>query len=155
MHFTRARDLLFAALIGLGGGLLLFQLAYKSMGSLPVLAGTTLLVLALIELGLAIWVRRRIRSRRLTDAFRVARIVALAKASSLLGAIMAGAWAGALGYLLPRADRLPAAARDTPAGVVGVLSAAALVACALWLEHCCRTPDSEDSDRMGESSDSR
>lgn len=151
VHFTRARDLVVAAFVGLGVGYVIFQLGFGAIQRLPIFAGGTLLLLAVVEVGLAFWVRRRIRDAQLTEPIRAARIVALAKASSLLGAIMGGGWLGVLGYLLPRSDTLAAAARDVPAAVVGVLCACALIAAALWLEHCCRTPEPKDSDRMGES----
>jgi hypothetical protein len=38
-----------------------------------------------------------------------------------------------------------AAASDTVAAVIGIVGAAVLVAAALGLEWCCRTPDDQDS----------
>jgi hypothetical protein len=147
MHFTRPRDLAVAGLLGLGLGYLLFQTAYGSLPQLPLLAGVTFAVLAVLEAVLAFSVRSRIKNGRVVSAIGVARSVALAKASSLAGAFMAGAWLAALAYVLPRRDELVAAVLDTRAAVVGVVSAAALVAAALWLEHCCRTPQDHDRER--------
>ncbi|WP_410615679.1 DUF3180 domain-containing protein [Amycolatopsis sp. lyj-109] len=147
MHFTRPRDLLIAGLLGLGLGYLLFQTAYGSLPQLPLLAGVTFAVLAVIEVVLAFSIRSRIKNGRVVGAIGVARSVALAKASSLAGAFMAGAWLAALAYVLPRRDELVAAVLDTRAAAVGVVSAAALVAAALWLEHCCRTPQDHDRER--------
>ncbi|GAB3507946.1 DUF3180 domain-containing protein [Amycolatopsis cihanbeyliensis] len=147
MHFTRPRELAIAGVIGLGAAYLLFELVYSTLPRLPTLAGTTLLILAVIELVLAFSVRGRIRAGRVLGALMIARAVALAKASSLLGSLMAGAWVGVLGYLLPRADRITAAENDLPGAVIGVCCAVALTAAALWLEHCCRTPEPRDSDR--------
>lgn len=152
MHFTRPRDLVVSGLLGLVAGYLLFQVAYGSLPRLPTFAGVTLLVLALVELVLAFGVRKRIRDGRVLAAIAVARAVALAKASSMLGALMFGGWLGALGYLAPQAGRLTAAADDLPSAVIGVVCSAALVGVALWLEHCCRTPydaqrDLADRDR--------
>ncbi len=76
-----------------------------------------------------------------------ARMLALAKASAVVGAVMAGVWAGLLVYVVPRLDFLAAAGGDTPTGAVGVVAAVALTAAALWLEYCCRTPTPPDSDR--------
>jgi hypothetical protein len=126
---------------------LLFQVAYGSFPQLPVFAGGTLFVLALIEVVQAFSVRSRIRERRLRNAIAVARTVALAKASSLAGAIMLGAWIGSMVYLLPRRSELTAAANDFRSALVGTISAAVLIAAALWLEHCCRTPETHDQDR--------
>ncbi len=147
MHFTRPRDLVVAGLLGLGLGYLLFQAAYGSLPQLPLLAGVTFAILAVIEAVLAFSVRSRIKNGRVVAAIGVARSVALAKASSLAGAFMVGAWLAALAYVLPRRDELVAAVLDTRAAVVGVVSAAALVAAALWLEHCCRTPQDHDRER--------
>lgn len=148
MHFTRPRDLLSAGLIGLAVAYLVFRLGYRSIPRLPTLAGVTLLVLGIIEVVLAFSVRSRIRADRVLSAISVARAVALAKASSLLGALMLGAWLGALAYLVPKSDVVTAAAKDTGSALVGVCCAAVLVGAALWLEHCCRTPEPRDSDRF-------
>lgn len=146
VHFTRARDLVVAGLIGLGAGWLLFQVSYASLPSLPTLAGSTLLILALVEVGLAFWVRGMVRSARVVpDPIVVARVLALAKASSMLGALMAGGWLGAALYLLPRMAK-EAPRDDLPSAMIGAVCAMILIAAALWLEQCCRTPDQEDRD---------
>lgn len=109
-----------------------------------------MLVLALGETVLAFAIRSRIKERRVESGIGIARAVVLAKASSLLGALMVGAWLGALAYLAPRSGEIVAAANDLPATVVGACCAAALIGAALWLEHCCRAPkngDDTDSDR--------
>ena len=151
MHFTRPRDLVVAGLLGLVLSYLLFQTAYGSLPQLPTLAGVTLAVLAVAEVVLAFSIRSRIKGGRVIAAIGIARSVALAKASSLAGAFMTGAWLAALAYLFPRRDELVAAVLDTRAAVVGAVSAAVLVAAGLWLEHCCRTPrepDRETDHRM-------
>ena len=48
-----------------------------------------------------------------TPVLAAARAVALAKASSMAGAIMGGAWIGLLAYLLPMLGRVAAARSDT------------------------------------------
>lgn len=144
MHFTRPRDLVVAGLVGLVLSYLLFQTAYGSLPQLPTFAGVTLAVLAVVELVLAFSIRARIKGGRVIAAIGIARSVALAKASSLAGTFMTGVWLAALAYLFPRRDELVAAVLDTRAGVVGAASSAALVAAALWLEHCCRTPRDQD-----------
>jgi hypothetical protein len=149
MHFTRPRDLVVAGLLGLVLGYLLFQVAYGSLPQLPTLAGVTFAALAVADGVLALTIRSRIKNGRVVAAIGIARSVALAKASSLAGAFMAGAWLAALAYLLPRRDELVAAVLDTRAALIGVASAAALVAAGLWLEHCCRTPRGQDQERTG------
>lgn len=147
MHFTRPRELIFACLAGLAVVFIFVQLAYQDMPRLPTFAGTTLALLAVIEVVLAFWLRSHIREGRLVRALTAARAVALAKASSLLGAIMLGAWLAVLGYVLPKRDQLIAAQQDTTSAVVGMLCAGALIAAALWLEYACRTPDDQLQDR--------
>ncbi|MGH3763334.1 DUF3180 domain-containing protein [Actinophytocola sp.] len=148
MHFTRARDLVVAGLLGAGIVYLIVRVAYGDLPPLPTLAGVTLLVLAVIEAALGASLRARIskpEADRPVQALTAARAVALAKASSLLGAIMLGAWLGMLGYLLPRRAEVAAAAEDFPSAVVGIASAAVLIAAALFLEWCCRTPRDQDN----------
>ncbi|RZQ61644.1 DUF3180 domain-containing protein [Amycolatopsis suaedae] len=147
MHFTRPRDLLVAGLVALALVYLLFQFAYDSIPRLPTFAGVTLLVLAVVEAVLAYVLRSRIRSGRVIQPVAVARAVALAKASSILGALMVGAWLAAFAYVVPRGAELTAAAEDLPSSIVGVLCGAALIAAAMWLEYCCRTPSDGDQDR--------
>jgi hypothetical protein len=128
VHFTRARDLLIAGLVGLVGGYLLFDLFYRSMPSIPLLAGVTLLALAAGETAYAFNLRAKLRDGLPVNGLLVARVVALAKASSMLGAIMAGGWLGALAYLAPEAGRRDIAADDVVSASVSVVFAAALVA---------------------------
>ena len=46
--------------------------------------------------------------------------------------------------MLPLRSQLASAASDSVTAGIGAICAAALVAAALWLEHCCRTPDGPD-----------
>lgn len=147
MHFTRARDLAVAGLASAGVVFLLFQTSYGDLPPIPRFAGVTLFVLAVVEVAFGASLRSRIRGvadrtdpRRPVHPLTAARAVALAKASSLLGAIMLGAWLGMLAFLLPRRPELAAATADTPGAVVGVGCSVVLIAAALYLEWCCRTP---------------
>jgi hypothetical protein len=74
-------------------------------------------------------------------------VLALAKASAIVGAAMVGVWVGLLLYVLPRLDYLAAAGNDTRTGVVGLVASATLVAAALWLEYSCRTPEPPEEGR--------
>ena len=149
MRFTRPRDLITAA--GITGVLIFLALQqfWGDLPPLPRLAGITLAALALIETALGFSLRSRIerRSERPVQPLTVARAVALAKASSLLGAIMLGAWLAALIYLMPQSWELARASQDLPSTVIGLVCAAALIGGALWLEYCCRTPHDEDEPR--------
>lgn len=145
--FTRARDLVAAGVIAAVLVNLLLQLSYGDVPTLPQAAGTTLLVFAITEVVLGTTLRARILRRpgaRPVQPLTAAKALVLAKASSLAGAITAGAWLGVLGYVLPQRSLLQSAASDTIAASVGAVCAGALVGAALWLEYCCRTPDGPD-----------
>jgi Protein of unknown function (DUF3180) len=141
---TRPRDLLVVALVTSVLANLAVRLAYGSLPGFPLLAGVTLGVLGVAELIGGNALRARIRRRpgmRPVEPLLAARAVLVAKASSLGGAVVAGAWAGLLVYTVPRSADVSAAASDTAAGAVGLACALALVGGALWLERCCRAPD--------------
>lgn len=150
MRFTKPRDLLAAGLVAGLLAHLLIRLAYDTLPPLPTFAGFTLLVIAVVNLWLAFSLRARIlrkRGARPVEPLTAARAVAFAKASSLLGAIMLGGWAGVLIYVLPARGRFQAADNDIVTGVVGIVCAALLIAAALWLERCCKTPDDPHLDQ--------
>jgi hypothetical protein len=162
MHFTRPRDLAIAGLLAAGIVHALVRAFYNELPPLPMFAGVTLFVLAVTEAAFGASLRSRIRRSaqgrpaegRPLQPLTAARAVALAKASSILGAIMLGAWLGVLGYVLPRRAELTAAADDLPSTIIGVVCAALLIAAALWLEWCCRTPDDQDNSAPGHRSGS-
>ncbi len=79
------------------------------------------------------------RGARALHPLQVARAVALAKASSPTGALLAGLYTGLLVWLLPR----PRSRRATTPGSApgSALAALLLTAAALSLERACRTPD--------------
>lgn len=105
------------------------------------------MLIAVVDIVLALAIRPRVQRKsgfEPVDAVTAARSVALAKASSLAGAIMAGVWVGVLAYLLPIRSLVQAARSDVTSAVVGLVSAAVLIAAGLWLEHCLRSPDKPD-----------
>jgi hypothetical protein len=159
---VRRRDLLVVA-VGLAlGSWLVVRAAYGELPTLdwwlPVPVGLLAVAEALgartLRLRLAAERERRPRPGRATPAaaarpvepLLVARLAVLAQASAYVGAVSAGCWAGLLLYTVPALGRLPAARGDTVTGVLGVLLSTALVAAALWLEHECKVPESQDDD---------
>jgi len=146
MTATRVRDLLAVGLVAALLANLVIRLSYGSLPGFPLLAGATFGVLGIAEALAGNALRARILRRpgaRPVQPLVAARAVLVAKASSLAGAIMAGVWTGLLVYVLPRSAEVTAAASDAVSGAVGLVCALGLVAGALWLERCCRTPDDD------------
>ncbi|RRO17256.1 DUF3180 domain-containing protein [Saccharopolyspora rhizosphaerae] len=149
MTFTKPGQLVTGGLVAAAVVFLACGPVYGDLPPLPLLAGATLLLIAAVDVVLAFVLRPRVQRKpgvEPVEALTAARAVALAKASSLAGAIMAGGWIGLLGYLLPMLGTVNAAQSDTVAAVIGLVSAAALIGAGLWLEHCLRNPDEPDED---------
>ena len=137
-----------ATLLGLAGvfavlGYLLVDLAYGSLPTLPLYAPVTIVLLAIVEAGMARVVRDRLAGtgRRPMDPLQAARAAVLAKASSTTGALLLGGYGGVLAWLLPRRDSLALADRDAVVAGLSVLACLGLVVAALLLERVCRTRD--------------
>ncbi len=141
---TRGRDLVL--LVGLATliGYVLVRTYYGDVPALPWTPSAAVAGLAVFEGGAARGTRQRIARRpgtRPVEPLMVARLVALAKASAVVGAVLAGFWAGAFGYTFLARDRLAAAGRDAVVSGIGCLTALLLVGAALWLEQACRAPE--------------
>lgn len=147
---TRIRDLIaYAAAVTLISWLAMRQW-YGDLPRLRWFVPLSLALLAIAEVLAANQLRDRIRRRPgalPVQPLVAARMLALAKASAVVGAVMVGIWAGLLVYVVPRLGQLNAAGNDTVVGAIGVVAAVALTAAALWLEYCCRTPAPPDGDR--------
>jgi hypothetical protein len=63
--------------------------------------------------------------------------------------VVLGWWVGVLVYLLPRRSWLKVAAEDTAGAAVAAISALVLVAGALWLQHCCKSPSDPTENQDG------
>lgn|GEM_PF-3295231 len=140
---TRLRELL--AAVGVVGVLayLVLMLTYADLPAIPRTAPLSLLIVGLVELQTANITRNRLRSRggaKPIAPLTVARLAALAKASSLAGAAIAGFWAAVLVYTAPRTDEFGTAGTDAVTAGLGLGSAAVLVVGGLLLERVCRIP---------------
>lgn len=157
---TRVRWLVVAGVVTAVLIWLLLRRVYADLAPLPWSPVPTLLLLGLVEAwaGRGLRVRLAGRSRtgqngdrtaraRPLSPIAVARVAALAKASALAGAVIAGLGAGFAVYLagslsksVPRSDLFPAL--GTFAGAM------VLVMGALYLERSCRVPkDADEHDR--------
>jgi hypothetical protein len=150
---TKIATLIFSAL---GTAAVAWVVMGKFFGDLPDLtwlAGSTLAGLAVVEAITAHNTRARIERRPRAGAVNpllVARLAVLAKASSLAGAIFAGAYGGVAAWALSERGRLNVAVATLPPAIGGLVGALALVAAALLLERACRVPNPpDDSDKEG------
>jgi Protein of unknown function (DUF3180) len=147
MRPTRVSTLVVIAVVAAAVSWVLLRSLYTRLPPLPWTGVPALLVAALAEAWTGRDLRARIAGRRgLKPAapLFVSRMVALAKASSLAAAAIAGLAAGFDFYLggsltapVPRQDALTAA--------VTFGSAVVLACAALYLEYCCRVPPDRDN----------
>jgi hypothetical protein len=143
---TRKRDLTAAVAGAALLSYLLIELLYRWFPPITVWTGLSLLAVAFVEAGWGRYVRSKINDAEIGSApgwlhpLVVARSVLIAKASAWVGALVLGFWIGVLGYLLPRRSTLRVAGEDTGGAVVAAVSALALLIAALWLQHCCKSP---------------
>jgi hypothetical protein len=149
---TRKRDLT-GAIVGVAiVAWLLMHVLYHYFPPITAWTGLSLLAVAAVEAAWAVSVRAKIRDGQIgvgggrLHPLTVARSVVIAKASAWVGALMAGWWIGVLAYLLPRRTELRVAGADTPGSVIAALSALALVAAAIWLQQCCKSPGEPTDD---------
>lgn len=144
---TRKRDLAGAVAAVAIVGYVLVGVLYRWFPPLTIWTGLSLLAVAIAEAGWAFYVRAKINDGQIgvgvgrLHPLTVARSVVIAKASAWVGAIVAGWWLGVLVYLLPRRGELRIAGEDTPGAVVAAVSALALIVAAVWLQHCCKSPE--------------
>jgi uncharacterized protein DUF3180 len=148
---TRKRDLTAATVLAAVLGYMVVILVYRYFPPINAWTGISLLAVAIGEAAWAFYVRAKINDGEIGDArgwlhpLAVARSVLIAKASAWVGALVLGWWIAVLIYLLPRRSALRVAGEDTTGAIVAAASALALVVAALWLQHCCKSPQ-EPSD---------
>lgn len=149
---TRARDLAAAVAAMAVVAYLLVRILYRWFPPITLWTGMSLLGVAAAVAGWGFYVRARIRDGEIgvgvnrLHPLAVARSVVIAKASAWMGSVVLGWWVGVAFYLLPRRASLRVAAEDTPGVVAAALCALMLVIAALWLQHCCKSPDDAPSD---------
>jgi Protein of unknown function (DUF3180) len=147
MNPTRWPLLVVVAAVTGGVGYVVTRAWYDQLPTPHFVAVLCLALLGIAEFYVALMTRARLHGRsgtRPIDPLVVARFVALAKASSFVGSLAAGGYAGFFGWVV-QLDT-PAANRDTATSAFGVGFALLLVAAALFLEHVCRVPKRKDDD---------
>jgi hypothetical protein len=152
---TRKRDLSVATLIAAVAGHILVIGLYRWFPPLTLWTGLSLLLVGAAEAGWGFYIRSKINAgeiglgRDRVHPLAVARSVVIAQASAWVGAVVLGWWIGVVVYLLPRRGVIRVAGEDTAGAVVAALSALALVIGALWLQHCCKSPQDQSDDPDG------
>jgi len=146
---TRPATLVLAAVVTAGLSWLFIRHYFGDIPNVNWLAGVSMATLAVVE-GIAAHntrtrIEQRPRAGRLNPLL-VARFAVLAKASSLAGAIFAGAYGGIAAWALSERERLTVAAQTLAPAIAGVVGGLALVAAALLLERACRVPKPPDED---------
>lgn len=121
----------------------------------PLTLPITLVAVAIIIVAFAIPIRRAVRGRssRRIDPFQAMRIVVLAKACSLSGALLTGAGIGILFFLLTR-DVLPSS-NAVLLTVLGTAGAVVLLVAGLLSEFFCTLPPGDDNDEDPETARAR
>lgn len=150
MTRTRPGVLLALGAIGIVGGFLT-ELILVSLGRPmlvpPVTLAVTLVAIAGIILGFAIPIRRAVSgdSKRAVNPFQAFRVAVLAKSSGLCGALLTGATAGFLLFIVSRTV-LPAVASIWLAAVA-LVGAVILLVAGLIAEWLCTIPPGEEPDQ--------
>lgn len=149
MTRTKTSSLLFLGLGGFVAGFLL-DLWTASRGATlivpPLSFSLTLVVVGAIVVGFAVPIHRRVTgaSDRAIDPFQATRVVSLAKASSLAGALLLGFALGVLLFLLSRTT-LPGIASLWLA-VAAAAGAVLLTVAGLVAERLCTLPKDDDDE---------
>ncbi len=143
-----------AAAVGWSAGLLIDG-SGSTLPRVPPGAAGVLGLLAAVLVGLALTTRSRLaalRERRPAarplNALATARYVVLARASSPVGAAMAGGYGGYALYLATNLDGPGRSELASPALAAAVAALAVMVA-ALFLEHACRVRGGDGPDQHG------
>jgi len=146
---TKATTLIVAALITAGLGWLVMHQYFAQLPNVTWLPGLILAGLGVVEAIAAHDTKARVEQRPRSGALNpllVARLVVLAKASSLAGSIFAGWYGGVAAWALSERGNLNVADANLPPSIGGLIGALVLVAAALQLERAGRVPDPPDDD---------
>jgi hypothetical protein len=162
---TRVSTLVLVAVICAGLGWLLLRSLYQRLPPLPWTGVPALLIAAMAEAWTGRDLKARIAGQRgsgqgtgrglkpVAPLF-VSRMVALAKASSLAAAIIAGL-TGGFGVYLSGSLSASVPRQDALTSVVTFAAAVVLACAALYLENCCRVPADPGGDEREAPASSR
>lgn len=147
---TRTKPASLVLLAVLGGGVMWFiETALAASGRAvvlpPVTLGVALVLIGVIIVAMALPVRRVSRgvANARVDPFYATRVLMLAKASSLSGALLGGGGLGIVGYLLSRS--VVASPNALAMSIVAAVGAILLLVAGLVAEHMCSIPPDDDN----------
>jgi hypothetical protein len=145
---TRSRTLVLVAVLAAAVTWAVLTAIYTSLPPLSWTGVPALLIAAGAEAWTGRDLRARIQGRRVTrpaPPLFVARMVALAKASSMTAALLAGVCVGFIIYLSGMTNA-PTPRGDLVNASLSFGACLVLIAAALFLEYCCRVPKNPGSD---------
>jgi Protein of unknown function (DUF3180) len=150
---TRARNLLLTGVLAAAVTWALLTVIYSDLPPLTWTGIPALLLAAAVEA----WTGRDLRARIMggnpgtkpLPPMFVARMVVLAKASSLVAALLAGVSVGFIGYLSDKTDAATPRS-DLITASISFGACLILIAAALFLEYCCRVPRDPHEDHDDE-----
>ncbi len=146
MTRTRPVTLVLAALVGIASAFGLDSLlAMRGLAVVvpPISLAVALVLIGAVLIALAWPVRRAAKGERRIDPFYALRVVVLAKSSAVAGALLAGASAGILLYLVTRAV-VPLGSSLAAGGTV--VAAVLLLVAGLVAEHWCALPPDDPTE---------
>lgn len=144
---TKASSLVVLAIVGAGAGWVLEMILIATARTIaipPVTLAVALALIAIIVVAMAwpIWRVVRGTATRPVDPFYATRVVLLAKASSLAGALLGGAASAVLIFVLTR-PVLPAVG-SVSSTIAAVVCAVVLLVAGLIAEKMCTLPPEDD-----------
>jgi hypothetical protein len=146
---TRTWTLLLIAVLAAAVSWALLTTVYAQLPQLSWTGVPALLIAAAAEAWTGRDLRNRIHGRpgaKPAPPLFVVRVIALAKATSLTAALIAGVSLGFMGYLSSHLDS-PAEHSDLVTATITFAAALILLAAALFLEYCCRVPKGPETGR--------
>lgn len=151
MKRTRVSTILLVALLGGVASSVIEALlvaAGRPIISLPITLGIALAVIGGIVVSMAVPILRMTRTSTAprVDPFYATRVVMLAKASTITGALAAGVGLGVLAYIVTRSI---VAVGSVGQVIVTIVGAGVLLAGGLVAERMCSIPPSDDENDAG------
>jgi hypothetical protein len=142
MRPTRLTTLAVVAVLAAAVTWGVLKAVYNSLPPLPWTGVPALLVVAVFETGAGRDLRRRIAGRKNlkpADPLVVSRMLVLARATALAGALVTGLMLGFIVYLSGMVSE-PVPGHDIISAALTCGAALVMTGAALYLEYCCRVP---------------